>query len=204
MEGFFNIFICSSTYKCTNTAQIHSHHICMYFDGSSCSFQRLLVCCTRGHKVYIRNSMYYYECLRTNTDYVLVSIYSIICTYMFAYVSLRQYTNVTERSRTTFIYVSIHSNMQICWTTYHHDVTYLAVFSYAYNIRILLPIHTYQHGYIRVTRIYIQIRTKKNVEKYIQKYVDAIHTIIQTILYIYTCHYGSEISIRANTYKTVY
>ena len=102
MEGFFNIFICSSTYKCKNTAQIHSHHICMYFDGSSCSFQRLLVCCTRGHKVYIRNSMYYYECLRTNTDYVLVSIYSIICTYMFAYVSLREYTNV---GHTTFIYV---------------------------------------------------------------------------------------------------
>ena len=172
----------------------------MYFDGSRCSFQRLLVCCTQGHYV----DVHYVDNLLVLTYTNICTYIQNICTYMFAYVSLRQYTNVTERSRTTFIYVSIHSNMQICWTTYHHDVTYLAVFSYAYNIRILLPIHTYQHGYIRVTRIYIQIRTKKNVEKYIQKYVDAIHTIIQTILYIYTCHYGSEISIRANTYKTVY
>ena len=125
----------------------------MYFDGSRSSFQRLLVCCIQRHYVHVRTSTYYYVCLRTYMDYVLVRTYTILCTY----VCLRVTTLVYERSRTTFIYVSIRSNMQICAYTY----LFGSFFIYTYNIRIPLPIYTYQYGYIRVIRIYVQIRTTK-------------------------------------------
>ena len=85
-------FICSCMYQEKKRQKIHSRHICMYFDGSCCSFQRLLVCCAQRH--YIHVPVCTIMCLCSYMDYILVHTYTNICTYMFAYVSLRQYMNV--------------------------------------------------------------------------------------------------------------
>ena len=129
----------------------------------------------------------YPETLRTCTyQYVLLRVFmyiyglrtsTYIYKHMYIYVCLRLTTSVYKRSRTTFIYVSIRSNMQICWTTttmtYYVRCAYTNLLGslsiYTYNICIHLPINTYQYGYIRVVRIYVQIQ--KYIPKYIQKYV---------------------------------
>ena len=143
--------------------------------AAQCSFQRLLVCCTQKHYVHVRTSTYYYVCLRTYTDYILVRTYTISCTYMFAYVSLHQYTNVEGLRSYMCQYVLICKYVGLCTTMTYYELrafTYLfgSFFIYAYDIRIQLPIHTYQHrqhGYICVIRIYVQILTTKLRTKYI-------------------------------------
>ena len=115
--------------------------------------------------------------------------------------------------RPTFIYVSIRSNMQICWTMYNYDV----LCTKCIYVLIWQFFHIYLQYMYSITNIYIPIRVytcytyvrantyHKNTYKNIYKNTSMqIRTIIQTIMYIYTCSYGSEIPIRANTYRTVY
>ena len=72
--GIFYIFICNSyvvaRIKKKIRQKIHSRHICMYFDSSRGSFQKLLMCCTHRHYIHVCTSTYDYVCLRTYMDYV--------------------------------------------------------------------------------------------------------------------------------------
>ena len=192
----------------------------MYFDGSRGSFQRLLVCCTQRHYVHVRTSTYYYMCLRTYMDYVLVRTYATIC--MFAYVSLRQYMNVVGLRSDTRQYVLICKYVGL-----HKTMTYYVLRAYTYlfgsiviltyNIRIPLPKYTYQYEYISVilgffpksrgnkaaanlrpTRIYVQIRTTKNIQKYVHANTynntnNYVHSYVQLwIRNFNTCKYVQD------------
>ena len=179
-----------STYQEEKRQKIQSRHICMCFDGSCCSFQRLLVCCTQRHYIHVRTSTYYYACLCTYMDYILVQTYTNICTYTFAYVSLRQYMNVAGlRSYTCQYvlickYVGLHTPM-----TYNvlHAYTYLfgSFFICTYNIRIPLPI--YIHIPIQVYTCYMYIRyIIRTSTKYYepQKSYKNTHKNMQTCKYV--------------------
>ena len=151
-SGIFLHILCNSYVVVRiekNTTKIHSRHICMYFDGSRGSFQRLLVWGTQRQYVLKRTSTYY-----VYVEYGLHTTSTHIYNHMCVHVCLRVTMSVYERSRTTFMYVSIHSNMQICLTMYHYDVLcttciYVLIWQFFY----IYVQYTYS-----ITHIYVPIR----------------------------------------------
>ena len=89
---FFYIFICNSyvvvRIEKNTTKNTFTSYLYVFW-----WFPRLIskAACVLYTKTLrnVRTSTYYYVCLRTYMDYVLVYTYTILCTYMFAYVSLR-------------------------------------------------------------------------------------------------------------------
>ena len=70
----------------------------------------------------LRTHMYQYTLLHVFTYKYGLHTSMYIYNHMYIYVCLRVTRSVYKHHRTTFIDVSIPSNMQICLTMYHHDV----------------------------------------------------------------------------------